>query len=199
VFAVFEATISKALRGMRYGPSELRGARGFTFLELLLVLIMLGILFSLAIPSMKGITPKYRLRTAARQLGSQIEELRITAISRGYWVGIHYRLEGERSTYQVIPPPPADYPDQPIENRSFLSRVELPPGVGISRIRLRGTNELITSGTVSIYLSPAGTMGSHSVTFVSNDGRYLTLEFNAITGNIDFFESEDSSFEDFEG
>ena len=76
---------------------------------------------------------------------------------------------------------------------------ELPSGIRLVRVRLRGSNQVLENGQINVLFSPTGVTGSHSVTLASADDRYLTVEFNAITGTIDFFESDDVAFEDFEG
>ena len=87
----------------------LRDARreGFTFLEIVTVIVLLGIFFTLAVPNFDGLTPKYRLRTGARRLGGDLEPHRILAITRGVWLGVRYVLDEEASYYELLRPPPA--------------------------------------------------------------------------------------------
>lgn len=181
------------------GPSWLtQRESGFTFLELAIVLVLLGILFSFTIPNITILPGKYRLRSAARVLASEVENLRLTAVSRGTWLGIHYRIDVDESYYQIIPPPPDDFPDQPVEDRKRLAKNKFPPGVRLLEVRLRG-GRAIGSGTVDILFSPTGVTGSHSVTLATKDDRLLTMRFNAITGTVDFYDTEPKDFEDFEG
>ena len=168
-------------------------------MEMVVVLVLLGVLFAFAAPRIDLLPSKYRLRTAARRLGSQVENLRLVAISRGAWVGIHYYLDGDYAYYQEIPPPPYDYPDQPVEDRERLARNEFPTGVRLVRVRLRGSNQEIENGGVNVLFSPTGVTGSHSITLATTDGREITVQFNAITGNVDFYESDPGAFADYEG
>src|SRR5688572_14768714 len=99
-------------------PTRLKssGARGpdsgFTFFELVVVVAILGTLFAIGIPSLRGLTPKYRLRTSARELGTSLEQLRLAAMTRGLWMGVRYVLTpgardgAETSHYRTIPPAP---------------------------------------------------------------------------------------------
>ena len=180
---------------------------GFTFLELMLVLLVLGIVFSIGVVKMTGTLPRYRLRTAARDIGMQVEDTRLIAISRGSWTGIRYHLDEDRCGYQILPPAPRDYPDEPVEEREPFERIffehpdgnrALYPGVRIISIEMRGSNEVQTSGIIDVYFSPTGTEGSHIVRVAHQEGVVYSVTFNALTGTVDFFEQEDVIFEDFE-
>lgn len=165
---------------------------GFTFIELILVMAVIGILFSISLMSLKGMTPKYRLRSAARGLGSTIEQTRLMAVSRAEWLGIHYVFDPPptatdaepRPYYQIIAP--GEYQDQPLEERPLLSKQVLPPGVVFRHIVL-ASNQIIDVGTWDILFSPNGNTGSHIVEFEGHEERVLCLKFNAITGLIDFY------------
>lgn len=176
---------------------------GFTFLELVLVIALIGILFSISFISLKGMTPKYRLRSAARGLGSTIERIRLMAVSRGEWMGIHYVFEPPptaddaepRPYYQVIAP--GEYADQPLEERPLLSRKELPTGVRFRHVLL-ASNQAVDVGTWDILFSPSGNTGSHIVLLEGEDDRVQALKFNAVTGLIDFYETADITFRSIE-
>ena len=176
---------------------------GFTFIELILVMAVIGILFSISIMSLKGMTPKYRLRSAARGLGSAIEQTRLIAVSRAEWIGIHYVFDPPptaanaepRPYYQIIAP--GEYRDQPLEERPLLSKKELPPGVSFRHILL-ASNQAVDVGTWDILFSPNGNTGSHIVVLEGHEERVQSLKFNAITGLIDFYASADIMFRQLE-
>ena len=175
---------------------------GFTFFEVMIVVVILGLLFSIGTVSLTPLIPKYRLKSSLRELGSTVEHVRLMAISRGLWMGIHYVLTPgptEKITpyYQIIPPAPDDDPDQPIENREYLSKQYLPPGVHMARVLLAG-NQVIDRGTINVLFSPMGTSGSHIVVFENDSGRALSMKLNSITGGIDFLEGPDVTFQHFE-
>ncbi len=176
---------------------------GFTFLELILVMAVIGILFSISLMSLKGMTPKYRLRSSARALGSTIEQTRLMAVSRAEWIGIHYVFDPPptaadaepRPYYQIIAP--GEYQDQPLEERPLLSKQELPPGVDFRHILL-ASNQAIDVGTWDILFSPNGNTGSHIVVLDGDEERVQSLKFNAITGLIDFYATADIMFRQLE-
>ena len=178
---------------------------GFTILELVLVVVILGILFSVSVMSVRHLTPKYRSRTAARELVTTIEQARLSAVSRGAWMGILYVLDPPPTSsnsepqpyYQLIPPPPADYPDQPLHERKPNSKQELPTGIRFREIRFAG-DHTIDADTATVQFSPMGTAGSHIIVLEGPDGRVMSVKANCITGLIDFYETDDVSFRHFE-
>ncbi len=175
---------------------------GFTFLELVLVVVVIGLLFSISIISLRGMGPKYRLRSAARLLASDIERTRLSAISRQQWLGIRYVIDpqGNKTVpyYQVIPPPPEDYPDQPLEERQLHSPQELPTTVRFREIRL-ANGQTASGGDVSILFAPQGNTGSHIVVLEGAEDRVMAIKVNSITGLTDFYETDLADFQHFEG
>ncbi len=174
---------------------------GFTFLELIVVLSILALMFTFGAIKLTSSLPKYALRTSAGNIGTEIERMRMIAISRGSWTGIRYHFEDEsgRSAWQALPPAPLDYPNEPISEREPYPRETVETHVSIVAVQMRGTGEISESGPVDVYFSPTGTVGSHAVSLETKDGRQLSLSFNAITGTVDFFEGEHLEFDDFEG
>jgi hypothetical protein len=173
---------------------------------MIVVIAVLGLIFTMGAIRLSSAIPKYRLRTAAREVGTKVEDARLLAVSHGSWTGIRYHLDSERSGYEILPPAPPQYPDQPIEERKPETRVyfEHPdadlatyPGVRVLSVEMRA-GEVLTSGVVDVYFSPTGTEGSHIVRLGHRDGRLYTMTFNALTGTVDFYESEGPGFEDFE-
>ncbi|MEM7263854.1 MAG: hypothetical protein AAF488_17840 [Planctomycetota bacterium] len=172
---------------------------GFTFFEVVAVIVILGLIFSFAVPNLDGLTPKYRLRTAARELGRKIEEHRIRSITKATWLGIRYVIDEETTYYELLKPPPIDFPNQPVSDRASYPREELPEGVRIESVVVRGSTETVDNGEVVVLFAPTGMSGSHMVTMVNNREMRWTMTLNAITGMIEYDNAEDAGFDDFEG
>jgi len=173
----------------------------------MLVLAVLGVIFSIGVVKLTGTLPRYRLRTAARETGSRVEEARMMAISRGSWTGVRYLLDEGRCGYTILPPAPAHNPEEPIDEREpfetiYFEHTERPqlshfPGVSITSVEMRGTGLIHDSGTVDVYFSPTGTEGSHIIHMQHREGGVYTITFNALTGTVDFHKQDDGVFDDF--
>lgn len=192
-------TPDSAARG---GPRSALAARGggFTLIELILVVCILALLFGIGSVSMQGLMPKYYLRSSARAIGTKIENLRLSAISRGKWMGIRYDItptDSDESYYQVVPPAPEDFPDEPVDQRQLLPPEKLSTGVRISKVIL-ANNKVYDRGAVNILFSPMGNAGSHIVVLEGLQGRVTSVRLNSLTGILDVIEGEEVLFQHYE-
>ncbi len=80
----------------------LRKERGFTVTELMVVLGVFAILAGIAIPAFSDWLPKYRLKSAARELYSDFQLAKITAIRSGVRCAIRFNHSVEGSTYDYV-------------------------------------------------------------------------------------------------
>lgn len=191
---------------------------GFTFLEMIVVIAVLGLMFTLGTIKLSNSIPKYSLRTAARELGTNIEQMRLAAINRGSQCGIRYHFEEQEPTqpnstgqgYSLL----TSGGDQSEASRDsiiqgpqgiefmLLDRVIFEntyPAVDLVSVEIRGTNQVYSAGEPDVYFSPTGTTGSHIVVLGTEDGRLYSLRYNALTGSVDFDDSEPPlSFDDYE-
>jgi len=60
----------------------MKRAKGFTIIELVVIIVIMGILALIAIPGFSRWLPNYRLRAATRDLFSNIQHTKLTAIKR---------------------------------------------------------------------------------------------------------------------
>ncbi len=64
--------------------------RGFTFVEILIVMVLIGIIASLGIPRIRGAIYKQNVRSARVLAGTLVVKARAAAIQRGCATAIHF-------------------------------------------------------------------------------------------------------------
>src|SRR5581483_7108110 len=89
---------------MKHGARRSRG--GFTLLELLAVVALLGLVLFVVVPKLDNITPGARLKAAARKIGSTMELAQGQAIATGKEYTLAYDLN--KGMFWIILPPPDD-------------------------------------------------------------------------------------------
>ncbi len=152
----------------------LGGLRGFTLLEVLVALALVTILAAFSIPRWGTLLPTYRLRSAARQLRSNLSRIKMRAVSET----ARFRLVFLASKFSVERHDGTTY--QPIgEDRS------LPKGIDIrstTRSSLgftpRGTATPGTGGTVKL----CNSKDSGANVVVSSTGRIRICVPNSCNG-----------------
>jgi len=70
--------------------NKMRSISGFTMLEMMIIVVIIGIASAIAVPTLWGVMPRLRARSEARAILNKMREARSRAISDGIQVGIHY-------------------------------------------------------------------------------------------------------------
>jgi len=169
------------------------GARGFTFVELMVVLAILAFAFSYAIIHLDGATGPARLSSAARQVGTTIEFLRGHAIQATRPLELHIDLDrGEWKT--VIPPRTSASDEDRVEENEVLvtDPVALPREIRFHSVQF-DANDQQSSGVVVITFSKLGEMSPNGLMLrlyseeISNrDDSYFSIEVNGLSGEISY-------------
>ena len=80
----------------------MRKKAGFTLTELVIVIAVLGLLTAVGVPSFFSWLPKYRLRSAARDLYSNLHLAKMTAIKTDQKCRMNYQLNPDRYTVSLL-------------------------------------------------------------------------------------------------
>lgn len=100
---------------MRRAPRRPRA--GFTFIELMVVITVIGLMAGLVVANLDGLTDRSSMNAAARRLGNQILQLRDQAVLQSRELLLEIDVEKQR--WRVVDvPSPTDVPD-PDERREM--------------------------------------------------------------------------------
>jgi prepilin-type N-terminal cleavage/methylation domain-containing protein len=170
----------------------MQSSRGFTLLELLVVLGMLGVISAISIPYLSGSTTRNAVWTASEQIGSQIRQARLKAITRNrrFRVAFDCPAAGQYRVLAVQLPPnealndAADRCSQTYEHDSGV--YTLPPNLsytaGLPVLEVNGRGQYSTDPPgfgVPMALLPITVTYTGAQTF----SRRLTV---SVTGQINF-------------
>jgi len=84
---------------MRY--FDLRGRSGFSFVELFIVMALIGTLIALAMPSFTSSIPYFKLRGATRRLAAHLRLARQVAIDRRVTTRVEF-VTGSSPSYRIF-------------------------------------------------------------------------------------------------
>lgn len=140
------------------------GGAGFTLVELLVVLLILGLLTALAAPHLGRLVPRLEAKASARQVAAVLREARGLAIRDNREVAVVVDLD---SRLVVIAP----------RGR----RVELAQDLGLRL--LTGTVEVIDDGSGRIRFYPDGTSTGGRVTLTDAEHDYDVV-VDWLTGRV---------------
>jgi len=129
---------------------------GFSVIELLTVLAVMGIMAGIALPGWNRLLPSYRLSSSARQVQSELHTIRMRAAAENISFQFVY-VEGA-SDYTILK-----------EGKNGQTK-PLPEGISVSK-----------AGTISF--SPRGTAGANRVRLRNGDGSCQQVVVSA-TGRV---------------
>jgi prepilin-type N-terminal cleavage/methylation domain-containing protein len=161
-----------------------RRSRGFSFVELLAVVTIMGLILGFLVLRIDHLIPSSRISAAARKLGSTNGLARAQAVATGVRHAVSYDLTRQR--YAVLTPP---HPEDIEEGRSKpdelypLTWYPLPKGVKILNVQLGDTT--VSSGSVRVLFSPLGTVTPHAIQLQGQEDQEMTVVVNPLTGLVE--------------
>ncbi|MCK6446988.1 MAG: GspH/FimT family pseudopilin [Planctomycetes bacterium] len=165
--------------------------RGFTLIELLGVMVILGLMASVAFVSYEALVPASVLNSAVRELAATLQETRSEAIARSQPFWIEYYFEDADSHprgYRVVTPfvgGPTGGLAMRAEDRLAQPFVPLPEGVEFREITVNG--EPVSRGQVTVRFDPLGAATDHTIVLEQKQyDSVFTIEVQALTGLISF-------------
>lgn len=158
---------------------------GFTLVELMVVIIILGLVSGVAVTSWAHLLPNQQFNTAMRNLSEVLHGTRSDAIARNREFRIVYDLDAE--TYRVRTPFKigggfTSLQDDP--ERLWIHETDLAKS-GIDLTQVTVDDVKYTGGRVEVYFLPMGGSAHHVIELAQpTTGREFTLEVLPLTGEI---------------
>ena len=162
-----------------------RARAGFTLVELMVTLIIIGLISGVAVASWVKMLPNQQFNTAIRNLSEVLHETRSNAIARNHIFRIVYDLDNDR--YHVYTPfriggglASGDDDDE----RLFTHVTDLAES-GIDLTEITVDDQVIDTGLCEVYFRPLGASSYHCVHLRQPQlEREYTLESLPLTGEI---------------
>lgn len=157
--------------GHRWG-----GSGGFTLLELMAVVVVVGLVAAMAMPSISTGLQRWRLRTAVLEMNTMLKFTRTQAVARRQ--AFQLVLDRSRNVYWLDRPNAA----MDAEQAEGLGRrlIALPAGVRFGSVRI-GDREA-ASDRLTMMFFPYGTNTGGVVQVVDDRGQGYQIALDQVTG-----------------
>ena len=173
---------------------------GYTLIEMSVVLIIIGILLLFTVGRIDNLLPRYRVRSAVRELASEIRLARASAMSTGM---PHYlQYDEPNRTYWILAPEkvkqagdeeePADTAENAFKDSEYkwvrTMERSLPEGVKFEKI-LWNADQAAEVMPVTIECTPYGSIRRHTIWITGDeDASKFTIAVSPVTGFVDLKE-----------
>lgn len=171
---------------------HIRGKRGFTLLELLVVLVIISILSAFVVPRLFGSLGNTNLNTASKRIAAAMRYARSQAVSESTPVLVVFHLDqGQMTMKSGSSPLPAGldgletHEEGPSQQKSGI--YILPEGVVFERAE-RGQREW-DNGLFAVTFFPNGTCSGGSIVLGNKRGSRNRIELGLVTGVVRVEES----------
>lgn len=177
----------ESLRRPTRSVERSQSVAGFSLVEMMAVLVLLGIIATVVTVNWNAILPKAELHSAVRELASTLSSTRSEAIARSGTFQVQYDLDQNR--YRVVTPFRVEGGGLAVsdEERRASGWTTLPKSVHFQTITIDGIE--YTKGLVYVRFDPLGSASGHTIVLeqLPTKNRY-SIEVQGLLGLIDYHE-----------
>jgi len=165
---------------------------GFTLVELIAVIVIVGLIAMVTVTRLDFLVPKYRLRGAARDVGSVLGLGKAHAASNGK--DVYFEVDMARGAYWLLAAfpkstpadqlPSTDVAARPLEYQPIFAQT-LPEGIQFTDVVL-GDKDKTNEGRSRARLSALGSSTHIILNMRNDDGREISVRMNGFTGVISY-------------
>lgn len=173
-------------RSSRFGAAVRCARAGFSLIEMMAVLVIVGLMATIVAVSWKAMLPHEELHSTVRGLAAALQSVRSEAIARNGEFRLQYDLENHR--YRTVTPFKAGGGlAAREEDRLPMAWVDFPKSVEFQRVLIDGIE--YSRGIVYVRFDPLGSASGHTITLVQQpDKNAYTIDVQGLTGLIDYHE-----------
>jgi prepilin-type N-terminal cleavage/methylation domain-containing protein len=155
--------------------------RGFTLLEVLIVLVIVTLLIGIAIPNFRGAFEQSKLETGSRTLATTFGTAQHLSVIHRLMFQIKFDIYNQE--YQIVPESGFLKDNEDLPN--FARRHKLPDGVKFGSINISTPGAPDTGGNLE-YLAfyPNGSSDGATITIYDESGAIVTLQVMKATGLV---------------
>ena len=171
------------------GTTAIKGQKGYTLIELTVVIVLIGLMFAFAVPRFRLDLLSDNLKLTVRRMIGTIKGLRNEAIREQKTFVLHFDLESNLLW--------VDSTDMSEEERALANEKAspLPKGIRVLDIWLKGEGKKMT-GEAAIVFNSKGYVQQSAIHLASDDDRNFTLVLSPFIGRIkvlgEYIEFEDT-------
>jgi len=170
-----------AIRPQRAEHSALCAAPGFTLLEIAVVIFIMGLVMTLAMPYLGGFHGA-QLKSEARRLAGRANYLYDQASIEKVIYKMTFDLDNN-SYFVTRLDPYAPQPHFVPYSGPWGFQVVMPPGLKLRDVSVEGIGG-VKIGSISCQFYPDGYVDATVIHIVTASGEVVTLSFNPLTGNV---------------